>query len=70
MTYSRNNFRKPARTKIGQRIALMQCILNRDSFTDSDVESLARGFGHSIDDVRAMVADEIARREARHVDAA
>lgn len=67
MTYrGRTNFRKPTRTKIGQKIALMQCILHRDSFTDADIESLARGYGHSEDDVRAMVAEEMTRRGARY----
>ncbi len=67
---SAGGFRKPTRTKIGQKIALMQCILHRESFTERDIEGLSRGYGHSIEDVRAMVADELARREARHVGAA
>lgn len=61
------SFRKPTRTKAMQAIALMQCILNRDSFSERDIESLSRGYGRSIEDVRAMVADELARREARRV---
>lgn len=65
MTYGRANFRKPTRTKAMQNVALMQCILNRDSFTERDIEGLARGYGRSVEDVRAMVADELARREAR-----
>lgn len=67
---SAGGFRKPTRTKIGQKIALMQCILHRETFTDRDIESLARGYGQSEDDVRAMVAEEMARRGARHVGAA
>lgn len=62
-----NGFRKPTRTKVGQKIALMQCILARDSFTDSDIESLARCFGHSEADVRVMVDEELQRRESRAV---
>ena len=58
-------FPKPGPTKIGKRIALMDCIMHRDRFTEADIDSLARGFGHSVEDVRAMVADELARREAR-----
>jgi hypothetical protein len=63
----KGSFRKPGPTKIGKRIALMQCILNRESFTESDIESLARGFGHPIEDVRDMVTAELAKREARRV---
>lgn len=58
-------FPKPAPTKIGKRIALMDCILHRDSFTEADIESLARGFGETPDAVRVMVEEELARREAR-----
>lgn len=58
-------FPKPAPTKIGKRIALMDCILHRDGFTDADIESLARGFGETPESVRAMVEEELARREAR-----
>lgn len=59
-------FRKPQRTKIHQKINLMNCILHRDRFTDADIASLAAGYGHSEADVRAMVADELSRREARN----
>lgn len=70
MTYrGRTNFRKPTRTKIGQKIALMQCIMHRESFSERDIEGLARGYGQSVDVVRSMVAEELARREARRVGA-
>ena len=68
--YKSASFRKPNRTKAMQAVALMQCILNRDTFTERDIEGLARGYGRSVEDVRAMVSDELARREARHVGAA
>lgn len=70
MTYrGRTNFRKPERTKIGQKIALMQCIMHRESFSERDIEGLSRGYGQSVDVVRSMVAEELARREARRVGA-
>lgn len=59
---SAGGFRKPTRTKIGQKIALMQCILARDSFTERDIEGLSRSYGYSVDDIRAMIADKNARR--------
>lgn len=67
MTYRgrKTNFRKPTRTKAMQKVALMQCILNRDTFSERDIEGLSRGYGESVEDVRAMVAAELARRESR-----
>lgn len=58
-------FPRPAPTKIGKRIALMDCILHRDRFTEADIESLARGFGEPPETVRVLVQEELARREAR-----
>lgn len=67
MSYSpRKSFRKPTRTKIGQKINLMQCLMNRDGpFTDADVDTFSRSFGMSQDVVRAMIADEMQRRAER-----
>lgn len=67
MTFNRKKqFRKPERTKIGQKIALMQCIMHRESFSERDIEGLARGYGHSEAEVRAMIAEEMQRRAARY----
>lgn len=61
------SFRKEGPTKIGKKIALMQCILNRECLDESAINSLINSFGHSEVEVRAMVAEELARREARRV---
>lgn len=61
------SFRKPTRTKIQQKINLMNCILHRERFTDADIASLAAGYGHSEAEVRAMVAEEMQRRAEREV---
>ncbi len=63
----RTSFPKQGPTKIGQKIALMQCILNRQTLDEPAVQSLIASFGHGEGEVRAMVAEELARREARRV---
>ena len=59
------SFRKPTRTKIQQKINLMNCILHRERFTDADIASLAAGYDHSEAEVRAMIAELLADREVR-----
>lgn len=59
------SFRKPTRTKIQQKINLMNCILHRERFTDADIASLAAGYDHSEAEVRAMISKLLAEREAR-----
>lgn len=61
------SFRKPTRTKIQQKINLMNCILHRERFTDADISSLAAGYDHSEAEVRAMIAEEMQRRADREV---
>lgn len=59
------SFRKPTRTKIQQKINLMNCILHRESFSDAVIESLSKSYDHPVDEVRAMVDAELAKREVR-----
>lgn len=60
-----SNFRQEGPSKIGKKIALMQCILNRPVLDEAAINSLVNGFGHSEAEVRAMVAEELQRRQAR-----
>lgn len=59
------SFRKPTRTKIQQKINLMNCILHRERFTDADIATLAAGYDHSEAEVRAMISELLADREVR-----
>jgi hypothetical protein len=60
------HFSKPKASAAGKRIALMSSILHYDGpFDDARVESLCRCYGASEQDVRALIADKMARQVAR-----
>ena len=60
------SFRKPTRTKTGQLINLMNCLMHRDGpFTDADVDTFSRCYGMPQDKVRGLIAEEMQRRAER-----